>query len=184
MISRDEALILMEKYLRTNKSLRFSFAVESILKKIANKLDEDEDLWGLVGLLHNIDYEYTSQEREKRGTLSIQILDGLIQDQGIDAIKANNYINTDHLPTTPLDKSLISAESVTCLIFATINLTPDKKLKSVDLNFLYEKFQDQSFAPNCNRSKIKICSDIGIEVKEFLNMSLETIKEISDLLEL
>ena len=78
MLDRNEAFILIKKYLRNRNSIRISLAAEAILKELAKKLYKNEELWGLTGLLHNIDYEYTLNDPEKRGVISSQILDGLL----------------------------------------------------------------------------------------------------------
>jgi len=79
--------------------------VEAILVKIARKFDEDERLWGLTGLLHDLDYEYTQGNPEKHAKVSAQILEGLLPRDAVNAIKAHNYMHTNHIPTTPLIKS-------------------------------------------------------------------------------
>ena len=109
MITRDEAFVLIKKYLRHEDNIRKSLAVEAILREIAKKLERNADLWGLTGLLHNIDYEYTSTEPESRGVLSAQLLEDLLPEKAVNAIKANNYTHTDYIPTTSLDKSLMAA---------------------------------------------------------------------------
>ena len=138
MISREEAFLLLKKYLRDEDNIRYSLAVEAVLREIANRLDRDEELWGLTGLLHNLDYEYTITEPEKRGSLSAQLLEDLIPEPGVNAIKANNYMHTDYIPITSLDKSLIAVDAAIGLIVATVHSIPSKKL----LKFLSTFFDE------------------------------------------
>lgn len=184
MINREEAFVLLKKYLRDEDNIKYSLAVEAVLREMAKRLDRDEELWGLTGLLHNLDYEYTSSEPEKRGNLSAQILEDLLPESGINAIKANNYMHTDYIPTTSLDKSLIAADAATGLIIVTTRSMPSKKLAEVDLEILMDKFYDSSFATRYNRSKIQLCADIGIELGAFLELILNTLRKISDKLNL
>jgi len=170
MINRKEALILIKKYLRGNDNIIHSFATEAVLKEIAKLLNKDENLWGLSGLLHNLDYEFTDNNPEQRGTLSAQLLEDLLPNNAINAIKANNYLHTDYMPVSSLDKSLIAGVAVTDFIFDTSKSLPKKKIS--ELNF--------SFSSYNIRSKIKLCKDIGIEIPEFLKLSLNALKSISN----
>ena len=104
MINRDEAFVILKKYLKDPDNIKYSLAVEAVLKELARILYRDEELWSLTGLLHNLDYEYTRGELEKRGNLSSQLLGGLLPENAVNAIRANNYMHTDYIPTTSLDK--------------------------------------------------------------------------------
>lgn len=179
MINREEAFILIRKYLKDQDNIKYSLAVEAILKELAKILERDEETWGLVGLLHNLDYEYTSSDPEKRGTLSAQLLEDLLPERAVNAIKANNYTHTDYIPTTSLDKSLIAVDAAVKLIVATIYSTPSKKISDVDLEKLMNKFLDSSFVPRINRNKIQLCNDVGIDLETFLKISLDILKKKS-----
>jgi len=180
IISREKAFVLLKKYLKNVNSVKFSLSVEAILIEMAKKLSKDKDLWGLAGLLHNLDYEYTLNEPEKRGNISSQLLEGLIPDIVVNAIKANNYNHTDYIPITALDKSLIAANSICRLIFATIETTNSKKIEEVDLKLLIDRFKDPYFAKEINRTRIEICIDLGIEMQDFFELSLNALKSISE----
>ena len=183
MITREEAIRLTKKYLREQESIRYSLAVEAIMGEMAKTLGMNQELWSLTGLLHNLDYEYTAGEPEKRGSLSAQLLEGLLPDSGVNAIKANNYMHTDYIPTTALDKTLIAASAVSGLIFVTAKSTPSQKLSEVDLATLIDKFNDSTFAVRFNRKRIGLCADAGIDLKVFLEICLNTLQKISDQLE-
>jgi hypothetical protein len=179
MINREESFILIKKYLKDRDNIRTSIAVESLLKEIAQKIEKDPQLWGLTGLLHNIDYEYTSTNPENRGTLSSQILDGLLPETSINAIKAINYTHTDYIPVTSLDKALIASTTIIGLILAIIPETPNKDINQLDLQFLFEKFNNKDYATRFNRSRIELCQDFGFNIESFLKLSLDTMKKIS-----
>lgn len=180
MLSREEAFVILKKYLKEPDNIRYSFAVEAVLRELARILYKDEEMWGLIGLLHNLDYEYTIREPEKRGTLSSQLLEGLLPEEGVNAIKANNYMHTDYIPITSLDKSLIATDAMCKLIFSTARSLPSKKVNEVDINLLVQRFKDTSFAPRVNRSRIELCVDLGIDIKAFLTLGLATIRVISE----
>ena len=184
MINREEAFILIKKYLKDEDNIKYSLAVEAILRELANILERNEEIWGLVGLLHNLDYEYTSSDPEKRGTLSAQLLDDLLPERAVNAIRSNNYTHTDYIPTTSLDKSLIAVDATARLIFATIHTIDSKKITDVNLEKLMNKFLDSSFASRINRNKIQLCNDVGIDLETFLKLSLDILKKKSEELNL
>jgi len=180
MISRKEAFELLTKYVRDDKLIKHSLAVEAILKAMAKMLHEDEELWGLTGLLHDLDYEYTKEEPAKHATVSSQILDGIIPEEAIKAIKAHNYQYTDHIPTTALDRALIAADAVSGLIIATALIMPSMKLSEVKPETLMNKFKDSSFAKKISRKRIELCEDTGFELDMFFDVSLKALQNISD----
>ena len=177
MIKREEALIIINKYLRNQDNIKYALAVEAVLKTIARKLERNEELWSLTGLLHNLDYEYTTGNPEDRGNLSAQILNGLLPESGVNALKANNYMHTDNIPTTSLDKALIAADALTGFIFYIARSTSLKKPSEVDMKILLAKFNDSSFGTRYNRNRILLCQDLGMDVQEFLALCLEALKE-------
>jgi len=184
MINRKEALMLLKKYIYDKKLIKHSFAVEALMKNLASYLSRDENLWGLVGLLHDLDYEYTKDKPEEHSIQTAEILEGLIPEDGINAIKSHNYIYTKYVPASSLDKALIASDAVSGLIIATALVIPSKKLFDVKHETLIKKFNDKTFAKGCNRKKIELCIDIGIDKKKFLELSLDALKGISEIIEL
>jgi putative nucleotidyltransferase with HDIG domain len=184
MLDRDQGFELLKKYLKNENLIKHSLAVEAILKKMANRLREDEELWGLTGLLHDLDYDYTKENPEKHATISTDILEGMVPADISKAIKSHNYQHTSQVPETVLDKSLIAADAVSGLIIATALVMPTKKLSDVELKSLINKFKDNSFARGCNRKKIELCEDVGLNLQEFLGLSLDALKNIADELDL
>ena len=180
MIGKDEAIILLKKYIKDKNLIVKSIITETLLREIAKLFGKDEEMWGLTGLLHNLDYEYTKDNPEKRGKLSSELLENLLPEQCINAIKANNYIYTDYIPITSLDKSLISVAEFSCFIVTVAQSMPSKHLKDVDLKMLIERFDDEEFAKEINRNRIKLCEDVGLSLEQFFNISLAVLNDISD----
>jgi len=180
MIDREQGLELLNKYIKTENMKKHSFAVEAILKEIAVRKDKDVQLWTLTGLLHDLDYEFTKEEPEKHSMVTTQILKGLLPEELINAIQAHNYKHTLQFPETDLDKALIAADAVSGLIIATALVVPSKKLGDVQLKTLINKYKDNSFARGCNRRRIDLCEDIGLELNEFLELSLNALNKISN----
>ena len=184
MIEKEEALKLLKKYLRNDKLLKHSYAVEALMKTFANYFNEDEELWSLIGLLHDLDYEYTQNTPEKHSKMTVEILIDLLPEKALNAIKAHNYLHTDYIPINVLDKILLASDAVSGLITSSALVMPNKKLNEVTIETLIKKFKDNSFAKGCSREKIYLCKDVGISLEEFLSICLNSLKKISNTLEL
>jgi len=176
MISRDEAITLIKKYLKQEENIKHALCLEIILREMAKRLNRDINQWGLTGLLHNIDYEYCQGDPAKIGMLSSQILEGLLPEKSVNAIKANNYMHTDVIPITTLDKSIIASDAIIKLITKSTYKMPSKKINELEINTLTNNFYDEKFAPRISRSRIKLCEDIGIETKTYLSFVLTILK--------
>ena len=180
MIGRDQAFQLLKKYLRDEKLIKHSLAVEAIMRELAVKLRKDENLWGLTGLLHDLDYEYTHKEPEKHASMAADMLEGLLPEKALNAIRSHNYKHSGQIPTSPIDKGLIASDAVSGLIIATALVMPSKKLADVSVESLNNKFYDKSFAKGCNRNRIELCQDAGIDLDAFLVVSLHALKGIAE----
>ena len=184
MINRKEDLILLHNYVHDEKLVLHALSVESIMKQIAMRLKKNIYLWSMVGLLHDIDHEYTIGKPENQGILSEKILIGLISTEGTNAIKAHNYLHTDYTPTNSLDKVLLASDAISGLVISTALVMKNKKLSEVTTKTLLKKFKDKSFAKGCNREKIYLCTDVGINLEDFIKISLNALQNISDKLDL
>jgi putative nucleotidyltransferase with HDIG domain len=182
MLTRKEAYELLRKNLRTENLLKHSLAVEAILQEMAKKLNEDEELWALTGLLHDLDYDFTKNEPERHSQITVKVLEDLLPSEALNAIKAHNYQYTMQIPQTYLDKSLIAADAVSGLIIAAALVMPSKKLSDVTVKTLVLKYKDKSFAAGCNRKRIELCTDMEFELQMFLELSLQALKNISETL--
>ncbi|MEM0467175.1 MAG: HD domain-containing protein [Candidatus Thermoplasmatota archaeon] len=180
MITRTQAMILLKKYVKTTNLIKHSLAVEAILKQTACYLRENEELWGLTGLLHDLDYDHTKDTPHTHASVTVNLVQDLLPEEALHAIKAHNYQFTEQIPETQLDKALIAADAVSGLIIATALVMPSKKLREVTLKTLINKYKDKSFATGCNRKRIELCVDCGIDLEIFLELSLKALQNISE----
>ena len=179
MIERNEAWSLLKGYLKEPENLENSIVVEAIMRLLSKRLNENETLWGLVGLLHNLDCEYTQENPEKRGFVTAEILKGMLPTDGINAILSTNYIHTDVLPTSTLDKCLIASNSVCRLIKATLKSNSEGRNSDINLKMLINRYNDESFAKEVKRERIKLCSDCDLTLEEFFNLSIKALENMS-----
>jgi len=179
MISRGEALALPQSKLRNDRLVKHSLAVEAIMRKLAERLGEDGELWGLVGLLHDVDYEETSSNPEIHGLRSAEILEGLLPQEALDAIKAHNEL-TGYRCDSRLSYALATSDQFSGLIVASALVMPNKKLSEVKLSTLKKKLKQKDFARGVNREKIiSLPEKLGLTLDEFLELSLKALQSIS-----
>ena len=180
MITRDEALKLIRSKVKNEKLIKHMLAVEAIMRALAKRFGEDEEIWGLTGLLHDLDYEETRNDFSKHGIVSAKYLKGKVPEEILEAIRAHNEL-TGYKPSSLLAKALIVADQLSGLIIATALVMPHKKLEEVKVKSLKRKFKHKDFARSVDRNKIlKYCKEIDLSLDELFEISLEALKKISN----
>ena len=180
MLSRADALKLLEENVRDRKIVLHMIAVGAIMKRLARYFGEDENLWELVGLLHDIDYERTKDDPSKHGLIAEEILGSLVSKDILRAIKSHNYENTGFEPKTRMEKALIASDAVSGLIIACALVMPSKKLEEVKVKTIKKKFKQKDFARGVSRERILFCEEIGIPREKFFELALDALKEVSE----
>jgi len=179
MIAREEAYNLLTKYLKNDKLVKHCLAVEAIMRALARELGEDENLWGLVGLLHDLDYQLVNKDMSKHGLVTADILKDKLPPEALDAIRAHNEL-TGYKCKTKLAYALKAADQISGLIIATALVMPHKKLGEVKVSSLRKKFKQKDFARNVKREKILLCEKLGLSLEKFMEISLNALKQIHD----
>jgi len=180
MISRENAHKLLNQHISNANMIKHSLASETVLKAIARKLHNDEEEWGLAGLMHDIDVEITHADPYKHGPYAEGMLAGLLSAEAIDAIVMHNEMATGKERTTVFQHALAAGETITGLIMATTLVYPDKKLASVKTKSITKRMKEKAFAASVNRETILECELIGIPIQDFAEMALTAMQEISD----
>jgi putative nucleotidyltransferase with HDIG domain len=180
-IARDEAEALMERYLETESLRKHCLASEAIMRDLAPRFEADPEMWGLVGLLHDLDYNETKEHMDRHGLVTEEVLHKHgVHNEIIDAIKHHNAENLGLTRTRPIHFALSAAETVTGMIVATTLVYPDKKLSSVKPKSVRKRMKQKEFARAVNRDQIMMCEEIGIPLDDFIVISIEAMKKISD----
>jgi len=180
MLTREEALNLVKKNVAKRNFVYHMLAVEAIMKSLAKHFGEDEHLWGLTGLLHDIDYGKTEATPEKHAMLAEEILNEFaLPQEVIKAIKAHNFQYTHVKPETRMEKALIACDAVSGLLVACALVMPSKKLKDVKVETVIKKLKAKDFARGVERERILFCEEIGIPRKKFFEITLDGLKNIS-----
>ena len=178
-MNSEEAYAVLEENLHNKNLIKHCLAVEAVMRKLAGYFGEDEEIWGLAGLLHDIDYDKTAREPEQHSLLGAEMLAELgLDEKLIYAVKAHNAIHG--LPRVRLiDKALYASDPLTGLIVAAALIHPDKKLSSIDVDFVLNRYGEKSFARGADREAIASCIEMGLELEEFVALSLAAMQEIS-----
>jgi len=179
MLTREEALNLVKKNVTKTSIVYHMLTVEAIMRNLAKYFGENEDLWGLTGLLHDIDYERTEVTPEKHGILAEDILKGLIPEGLNKAIKTHNFQHTQIMPETKMENALIACDAISGLMVACALVMPSKKLTDVKVETVMKKFKDKDFARGADRERILFCEKIGIPRKKFFEIALNGLENIS-----
>ena len=180
MISRQEAIELLESHIKAENMRKHCLASEAVLRAVARRLGKNEDEYGLAGLLHDIDVEITNADPKTHGPYSEKILKGKVSDEMLDAIVMHNEMATGLSRTNIFQHALAAGETITGLITATALVYPDKKLASVKPKSVTKRMKQKAFAASVKRENILECEEIGIPINEFAELSLNAMRTISD----
>lgn len=180
MIGEDEARELVGEKIDTENLEKHMYAVSAIMKRLAEELGEDPELWSRVGLLHDIDYGETRDDPEEHAKKSAEMLEEDLPEEALEAIRAHNFEHLDVEPDSDLDNVLIAADAISGLIVATALVMPNSKLEEVRVESVLKKFGDSSFAKNIDRERIMYCEKVGLDREEFIEISLEALQDIHE----
>ena len=179
-LKRDEVYKLVNKWTENKNLVRHMLAVEVVMKALAGKLGGDEELWGVVGLLHDADYEMNKDGHPKK-TLEWLKEKG-IEDEIYNAVASHawGYSEDAPKPKTKMDWALYACDELTGFIVAVALVRPDKKLKTVTVDSVLKKWNQKSFAKGVDRKQIEYCdSQLGIPLREFVEIALSAMQNIS-----
>jgi len=179
-MNRQEALKLVEEKIKNKNLVKHCLAVEACMKGLSSHFGEDEDVWGLTGLLHDIDYGETKEDAHKHSVLGAQMLKDLDLPQNIvDAVRTHNEMHGE-APKSKMAKALFCVDPLTGLIVATTLVLPSKKISEVSVENILNRFKEKAFARGATREIIAKCSDIDLGLEEFVKISLGSMQRIAN----
>jgi predicted hydrolase (HD superfamily) len=185
-ITKEKAEQLLDEYIKDPITKLHMLESEAIMRALAKRFGEDEESYGIIGFLHDIDWDLTKNNTAEHCVKCQEIL----REAGgseflIETIISHGY-GMDSIPSlkdkersTKLQYCLVAAETLTGLIIASTLMQPDKKLSSLTLQSLKKKFKNKGFAARCNRELIRECEKAGIPLDEFLEIGLLALQGIS-----
>ncbi len=178
-MTRDEALALVKAHVKNRNLIKHMLAVEAVMRRLAQRLGADEEEWSLAGLLHDIDYDATADDPAAHSQVGAEILERAgLPEHIVYAVKVHNHYHG--LPRKALlDKALYAVDPLTGLIVAAALIHPDKKLASIDSEFVLNRYREKSFARGADRSVIASCDELGLSLAEFVSLGLDAMQSIS-----
>jgi putative nucleotidyltransferase with HDIG domain len=179
-MDRNAALELLRKHVKNENLVKHCLASEAVMRALAVRLGADQELWGLAGLLHDVDAELTAGDL-KRHTLEAEkiLLAGGLPGELVEAVKMHNEAAHSVKREQLFHKALAAGETVTGLITATALVYPDKKLASVKVSSVVKRMKDKRFAASVDRGIIMECEALGLKLEEFVELSLAAMLAIA-----
>ena len=176
-MDRNTAYELVKTHVKNKNLRKHMIAVEAVMKELAKRLGEDEEQWGLAGLLHDLDYDQTVDDFPRHGFVTEELLEPYDMDPAlIHAIKAH----AGHAPrNSTMDKAIYAADPITGLVVAAVLMHPSKKLEHMDVGFLKKRFKEKRFASGADRDQIRSCSEFGMDLDDFLDLSLKAMQGVA-----
>ena len=175
----DEALSLLKEFNRSESLLKHAYSVEGVMRYIARKLGEDEEKWGIIGLVHDLDYERFPEEHCTR---SRQILEERgWPEEYIRAVVCHGWgICSDAEPQSILEKTLYAVDELTGLVTAAALVRPSKSVSDMEAKSVMKKWKDKSFAAGVNRSVIEKGSEmLGVELRDLVTDTIMGMREVA-----
>jgi len=181
-MDREKILAIVNRNIANKNIVKHMLAMEAFMRALAKKLGEDEDDWGITGLVHDLDYT-DNTPAEKHGLLVKDILEkeGVVLSEPIlYAVAAHNWHNNGVEPKTLMDWALFCGDSLTGLIVACALVLPSKKLADLTVESILKKFPQKRFAAGTRREDIKMCEEkLNIPLEEFIDICLKAMQVIS-----
>jgi len=180
-MNKEQAVNYLKEEVKTENLRKHSLAVGAAMKTLADHFDEDKSQWEVCGLLHDIDYEQTKDDPEQHTKVGKEML----QEKGLsekvcDAVYTHNGEHGVE-PKSLMGKALYCVDSLTGLIVAATLVLPSKKIEDLEVDNVMNRFEEKRFAAGADREAIAKSEDyLDLELEEFVEITLDAMKNISD----
>jgi len=178
--TREDALTLLQEYNKTDSLLKHAYAVEGVMRYCARKRGEDEEEWGIIGLVHDLDYE---QFPDQHCTMTRKILEENGWPEAyIRAVVSHGWgICSDVEPQSTLEKTLYAIDELTGLVTANAMVRPTRSVMDMSVKSVKKKWKSPAFAAGVDRSIIQKGADmLGVEIGELIEDTINGMREVAD----
>lgn len=176
---RDQALALLKRYNQNDSLLKHAYAVEAVMRHIARKKGADEDMWGVIGLVHDLDYE---QYPEQHCTKTREILEAEgWPPEYVRAVVSHGWgLCSDVEPRTELEKTLYAIDELTGLVTASALVRPTKSVLDLTVKSVKKKWKSPAFAAGVDRNVITRGAEmLGVAVEELIGDTIEGMRTVA-----
>ena len=183
-MTREEAYQLVTKWTKNPNLIKHMLAVEAIMRALARHFGEDEELWGIVGLVHDADYEqFKNSDPKKHPSVIFNELEKRGADPRIiQAVRTHAWGWREDLPEpeTKMEWALYTCDDLSGFIIACALVRPDKKLASLTVDSIMKKWPQKSFAAGVHREQVELCQEkLGIPLEKYVGVGLNAMQSIS-----
>jgi putative nucleotidyltransferase with HDIG domain len=176
----EEALSLFKEFNQSESLLKHAYAVEGVMRYIARKMGEDEEKWGIVGLMHDLDYEQYPEQHCQKAREILEARDW--PQEYIRAVVSHGWgICSDVEPKTTMEKTLYAVDELTGLVTAVAIIRPSKSVADLEAKSVMKKWKDKAFAAGVNRSVIEKGTEmLGVELRDLVTDVIMGMREVAD----
>ncbi|MCP4625220.1 MAG: HDIG domain-containing protein [bacterium] len=178
--AREETLDLLKKYNKSESLIKHALAVEGVMRYFARKRGEDEDKWGIIGLIHDLDYEQFPEQHCKKTEEILR--ENNWPEEYIRAVISHGWgLCTEVKPESEMEKVLFTIDELTGLVVTTALVRPSKSVMDVKTKSVKKKWKDKRFAAGVDRSIIEKGAEmLGIELPELINDTIMGMREVAE----
>lgn len=178
MFTRDEAVALLRKYTKNEHLIYHAYCVEAVMRRFAKEFGEDEDYWGLCGLLHDIDWDMFPEQHCKKAPELLKEINA--PDDVIHAVCSHGWgICSDVEPTRKMEKVLYTVDELCGLIYATALMRPEH-MNGMTVKSVKKKWSSKNFAAGVNRDLIdKGIAMLGMDKSQVIQLAIEGISSVA-----
>jgi hypothetical protein len=184
-VERNKALGILHSKMQSPNLRKHCYAVEAVMRALAEHFNEDQNLWGVVGLLHDGDYEFTKADPSNHAKLMAKWVaeTGEKDEELLTGIESHGWFHEGKLPQMKMQWALYCCDELTGLIVAVTLVRPDKKLANVTVENILSKWNSKSLAAGVKREQIEMCEEkLGIKLTDFIAIALKAMQENHDIL--
>jgi putative nucleotidyltransferase with HDIG domain len=177
----DLSYLLLNKYVKLKRLQWHAYATEAIMKDLAVYLNEDKDKWGIAGLLHDLDIEFTYSDVTKHTLETKMILNNLnFPDEIIDAICMHNEKASKQKRSEKFHFALSSSDALSGFIAFVISAKHFNKINELYFDSVYECLLDNNFAKHYDKTPIFEYKELNVDMKTFINIGINAMKKVSN----
>ena len=178
--TREEAFELFKSYNKSDSLIKHALAVEGVMRYMARKRGEDEEIWGIIGLIHDLDYEQFPEEHCQKTEEILK--ENNWPEEYICAVVSHGWgICTDVKPETEMEKVLYAIDELTGLVVTTALVRPSRSVMDVKPKSVKKKWKDKRFAAGVDRSIIENGANmLGVEISELIIDTIAGMQEVAE----